>query len=317
MRHTHEPSDDFVAKLEREITREVRRRHQPMPWPQWLPQTRLAATLALIALMVASMGIGAAAMAAGYAAQGNERRNQLTTSYEQRADLARQRLAIANDELKAAERQVSVGMATAMSVLEGRMKVAEADAQLKSLQLQLEEIRITGLEPRNEASAPRVAGRDFVSERLRIEMSVPEMALSLEQEHVRDAQNRFAVGMADGVDVESASVRMIEMQTALLTFRKKLDIRQKFLVGPVDAVETELRILEAEAEQRTKSIAPKLALARKEVDRLTGRVDIGAATRVDVSLATLKRLQLETDLAKADLDLSLVRQRIAQHRSGR
>ena len=35
-----------------------------------------------------------------------------------------------------------------------------------------------------------------------------------------------------------------------------------------------------------------------------------AATRVDLSVATLKRLQLETDLAKADLDLSLVRQRI-------
>jgi hypothetical protein len=75
------------------------------------------------------MGIGAAAMAAGYAAQGNERKNQLTTSYEQRADLARQRLVVANDELKAAERQVSVGMAGTMGVFEGRMKVAEAEAQ--------------------------------------------------------------------------------------------------------------------------------------------------------------------------------------------
>jgi hypothetical protein len=58
-------------------------------------------------------------------------------------------------------------------------------------------------------------------------------------------------------------------------------------------------------------------LARKDVERITGRVNIGAATRVELSVATLKRLQLETDLTKADLDLSLVRQRIAQHRSGR
>jgi outer membrane protein TolC len=288
-----------------------------MPWPQWLPQTRLAATLALIVLMVASMGIGAAAMAAGYAAQGNERKNQLTTSYEQRADLARQRLTLATDELKAAERQVAVGMASTMGVFEGRMKVAEAEAQLKSLQLQLEEIRITGLEPRNELSAPRVGGRDFVSERLRVDMSITEAVLVAEHERQRDADKRFQVGMADGVDVASAQTRVVEVEAAIDTFRRKLDIRQKFLAGSVDAIETELRVLEAEAEQRTKSLAPRLALARKDVERVSGRVDIGAATRVDLSIATLRRLQLETDLAKADLDLSLVRQRIAQHRSGR
>jgi outer membrane protein TolC len=317
MRQTHEPSDEFITSLEREITREVRRRHQPIPWPHWLPQTRMAATLALIALMVVSMGIGAGAMAAGYAAQSSERRDQLTTSYEQRADLARQRLVVANDELKAAERQVSVGMASTMGVFEGRMKVAPAEAQLKSLQLQLEEIRVTKLEPRNELSAPRVSGRDFVTERLRVDMSIPEALLVYEHERQREAEKRFQVGMADGLDVASAQVRVVEVESVIDTFRRKLDIRQRFLAGTVDAVEAELRVLEAEAEQRTKSLTPRLVLARKEVDRLTGRVDIGAATRVEVSVATLKRLQLETDLAKADLDLSLVRQRIAQHRSGR
>jgi outer membrane protein TolC len=204
-----------------------------------------------------------------------------------------------------------------MGAFEGRMKVAEAEAQLASLRLQLEEIRITGLEPRYDLSAPRVSGRDFVTERLRLDMSVPQAALVFEHERQRDAEKRFQVGMADGVDVASAQARVVEVEAAIDTFRRKLDIRQKFLAGSVDAVETELRVLEAEAEQRTTSLRPKLDLARKEADRLTGRVDIGAATRVELSIANLKRLQLETDLAKADLDLSLVRQRIAQHRSGR
>jgi outer membrane protein TolC len=317
MRHIHEPSDEFVATLEREISRDIRRRHQPVPWPHWLPQTRMAATLALIVLMVASMGIGAAAMAAGYAAQSSERRNQLTTSYEQRADLARQRLVVANDELKAAERQVSVGMAGTMGVFEGRMKVAEAEAQLASLQLQLEEIRITRLEPRNELSAPRVSGRDFVTERLRLDMSVPQAALLVEHERQREAEKRFQVGMADGFDVASAQARVVEVEAAIDTFRRKLDIRQRFLAGSVDAVEAELRVLEAEAEQRTTSLRPKIDLARKEIQRITGRVDVGTATNVQLSEATLRRLQLETDLAKADLDLTLVRRQIAQHRSGR
>lgn len=317
MRNIHEPSDEFVERLERQVGREVSRRNRVVPAPWWIPRSRAMATLAVAGLMLVSMGIGAAATAAGYEAKVQVRRNQLAASYEQRLDLARQRLVVANDQLKATERQVSVGMASGVSVFEGRFKVAEAQAQVKSLELQLEEIRITGLEPRNEVSAPRVAGRDFVTERLRIEMSVPEMAFSLEQQHVQDAQNRFAVGMADGIDVEATSVRMMEMQAALLTFKKKLDIRQKFLGGTVDAIETELRVLEAEAELRTKTIAPRLALAQKELQRIQGRVDVGQATQVELSEAKLRLLQLQTDRTKADLDLLLVQRQIQQHKSGR
>lgn len=188
---------------------------------------------------------------------------------------------------------------------------------MKSLDLQLEEIRLTGLEPRTEASAPRVSGRDFVSERLRIEMAVADTALSIEQEREKGAQKRLSVGMADGVDVETARVRVLEVEAGLDTFRRKLDIRQKFLNGGVDPIETELRVLEAEAEQRTKTLAPKLDLARKEVERVTGQVDVGAATRVQLSEATLRRMQLELELTKADLDLTLVRRQIEQHRAGR
>jgi len=315
MRHTHEPSDEFVASLEREVGRAIRRRNQPVPWPSWLPQSRPAAVFALIALIVVSMGVGAAATAAGYAAQDAERRNQLATSYQQRVDLAAQRVTVANDELKAAERQVSVGMAGTMGVFEGRLKVAEAEAQLSSFRLQLEEVRISGAEPRNEASAPRVGGRDFVTERLRVDMSVPEAALVLEHERERDANKRFSVGMADSVDVMSAHARVVEIETAIETFRRKIEIRQRFLAGSVDAVETELRVIEAEAEQRTKALRPKIEMIQKEIDRIKGRLDVGQATSVQLSEATLRRMTLELELTKADLDLTLVRNQITQHRA--
>jgi RNA polymerase sigma factor (sigma-70 family) len=148
-------------------------------------------------------------------------------------------------------------------------------------------------------------------------MSIPEADLLLEQERQREAQKRFSVGMADGVDVDAARVRVLEVESAFETFRRKLDIRQKFLAGSVDAIETELRVIEAETEQRTKILTPRLELARKEIDRVAGRVDVGTATRVELSVATLRRLQLEMDLTQADLDLTLVRRQIAQHRAGR
>jgi outer membrane protein TolC len=82
-------------------------------------------------------------------------------------------------------------------------------------------------------------------------------------------------------------------------------------------VEVELRGLEAEAEQRRKTLGPKVELARREIDRVTKRVQVGTATRVELTEATLRHLQLQTDLLKADLDLALIRRQIEQHREAR
>jgi hypothetical protein len=37
---------------------------------------------------------------------------------------------------------------------------------------------------------------------------------------------------------------------------------------------------------------------------------------VDVAVATLRRLELETELIRAEIDLALIRKRLAEHRKG-
>jgi outer membrane protein TolC len=317
MQDIHEPRSEFIERLAWQVGLEVRRRNRAAQAPQWTPRSRMKAILAVLALMVASMGIGAAVVAAAYEAQADQRRDQLTSGFEQRAELARQRLAIASGELPEIERRVSIGVAPRSAALEGRIKVADAEAQVKSIELQLEEVRITAREPRNELNSPLVSGRDFVTSRLRIEMSVPEMAVELARARLREAESRFAVGMANVADVDVSRVRVLEVDVALEAFRRKIEIRQKFLKGEMDAIETELRVLECEAEQRRKIAEPKAELARKDAERATKKFEVGIAQQVEVTEAALRRLELQTELAKADLDLALVRRRIEQHRAGR
>ena len=317
MRNPHEPSDEFVERLEWQVGREVRRRNRAAEGPQWTPRLRVKMALAVLGLMVVSMGVGAAAVAAAYESQDSQRRDDLTRGFEQRADLARQRLALVTDEQRAIEQGVAVGRATNEELAQSRIKVAAAQAQVKLTELQLEEIRLTGREPRVELSSPRVSGRDFVGDRLRIELSVPETALAIERARLRDTETRFSVGIANTFDVEIARMRVLEMEVALDGFRKKLDIRQKMLSGAVDAVETELRVLEAEADQRRRILQPKLEMARREVDRIKSRVEVGIASNLEFTEATLRRLQLETELTSADLELAVVRRKIDQHRAGR
>ena len=161
------------------------------------------------------------------------------------------------------EQRVAVGVANNADLLDARIKVAEAEAQVNVIESQLAEIRLTGQEPRNELSAPLVSGRDFVSQRLRSEMTVPRMALTLEEARVQDMQKRFEIGVADAIAVEVARVRMLEVQAAFEAFGKKLEIRQKFLKGEADTVETDLRVLEADAElQKRCSLQRSTWLAR-------------------------------------------------------
>ena len=317
MRNRHEPNEDFVEKLEWQIGREVRRRNRAATAPRWATWSPQKAFATVAALMLLSMVIGGAAVAAAYEAQSNVRRDQLAANFEQRLDLAKRRHAMMAEQVQTTEQRVAVGIANNTDLLEARIKVAEAVAQVEVTEMQLAEVRVTGQEPRNELSAPLVSGRDFVSQRLRSEMNVPRMTLTLEGARVQDMQRRFEIGVADAIAVEVARVRMLEVQAAFETFERKLEIRQKFLKGVADAVETDLRVLEADAEQLKKTLTPKLALARKEGDLVATKVSAGLAQQMELSEATLRRLELETALTKAELDLALIRAQILKHRTGR
>lgn len=317
MRNRHEPNEEFVEKLEWQIGREVRRRNRDANAPRWATWSPTKALAAVAGLMLLSMVIGGAAVAAAYEAQSNVRRDQLAANFEQRLDLAKRRHAMMVEQVQTTEQRVAVGVANNIDLLEARIKVAEAEAQVQATEMQLAEVRVTGQEPRNELSAPLVSGRDFVSQRLRTEMNVPRMTLTLEGARVQDMQRRFEIGVADAVAVEAARVRMLEVQAAFETFERKLEIRQKFLKGAADAVETDLRVLEADAEQLKKTLTPKLALARKEGDLVATKVSAGLAQQMELSEATLRRLELETALTKAELDLALIRAQIQKHRTGR
>ncbi len=323
MQDKHEPTSEFVEKLEWEIGREVRRRNRSAQAPrpafpfQWMPQSRGKAAFAVMGLMLVSMGLGAAAVAAAYQVQGKQSRDVLISGLERRADLAREAVKLATQKQLEIESQVHFGLANQENLLDGRAKVADADALLKSLESQIEEVRITGREPASEITSPLVSGRDFVSERFRIEMSAPQAALEFEKLRLRDTERQASMGLANSFDVDTSRTQSAEIEAAVEGFQKKIEVRQEFLARKINAATTELRVLEVEAEQRRKTLAPKVDLARKESQNTAMKARMGLASNVDQAEAALRLQQLETELAQADLDLARVRRQLDQHRPSR
>jgi hypothetical protein len=159
-----------------------------------------------------------------------------------------------------------------------------------------------------------VAGRDVVGERLRIQRSVPEKALEVARKLEKDERVRVEIGTIEPVALELSRSRVLDVETALETVQRKTRIREQFLAGLISGVEADLRGLEAEAEQRVRTLGPKVELARQDVARLEQRFELGLAASVEVAEARVHRLELETELSKAELDLALIRKRIQEHR---
>lgn len=281
-----------------------------------MPRWRLKAAVGVAALVLVSMAIGGAVVAAAYQAQGNELRDLLSAGYERRADLARQRLALAREQVQTEQQRVAIGLGNQEAVLAAGVKVAEAEASLKVIDLQIQEIRIAAREPLGDVSSPLVSGRDFVTERWKIEASVPAAALEFEQGHLRGTEQRVAVGLANMSDVEISRARILELEAGIEAFHRKIDVRQRFLKGELDAAMADLRMLEGDAEQRRKALVPKIELARKTVAGIDARIQVGMAQTVERTDARLRVLQLETELARLDNELAVIRRQIAQ-RGGR
>src|SRR5262245_54567867 len=123
MPHKHEPRDEFVEQLEWQIGREVRHRNRLRGAAGWSLGPRWKTAIAGAALVIVSMSAGAGAVMAAYQAQSNERRDLLIASYQKRAELAQQRQAIAEEQLRDVDRKVAVGMAATIDKADAYKKM--------------------------------------------------------------------------------------------------------------------------------------------------------------------------------------------------
>ena len=308
----HEPREEFVTQLEHRLRDDLRQQRfdAGARRSSWMPQSRLAGALALVAVMVLSMALGGGVVAATYEARLGEQRDMLLATFEQRLAIAKQRLALAQQQLRDAQQRVAVGLTPPETVLDLRARVSEGEAALRSIELDIEEIRATGREPMHSMSAPLVSGRDFVTERWRVEMTVPSAALTRERTRADAARGRVQIGIADPSEVEAAMVQIAELQAAVEAFDQKLAIRETFLKSGLSAAAADLRGLQAEGDSRRKALTQRIDFARRRVAELRKRTEIGTANPIEVAEAELRLQELQLELTKADYDLLLIRKQL-------
>ena len=102
------------------------------------------------------------------------------------------------------------------------------------------------------------------------------------------------------------------MEAAVEAFDQKLAIRQAFLKAGLTATGADLRGLQAENESRRKVLTQQIDVARRRVEDLRKRAEVGTANSIEVLEAELRLQVLQLELTKADYDLLLIRKQLGK-----
>jgi outer membrane protein TolC len=260
------------------------------------------------------MAIGGAVVAASYEAQTNERRQLLASNYERRIDLAQAKLALAKAALVEVQRRYEIGVAPSDTTMEATLQVRQAETELNIARLQLEEVQITGQDPLDTITAPLVKGRDFVLQRLEASLQVPMASLEVEKARLQRAQRRVDVGLAEEPEIMAARARIVELEMALQTLQRQIDVRRRFIKGEYNAALADLQLMLAQTEQKRAALTSQLDLAKRDASRVKTLYEKGLVTQIEVAKAQLRVLELTTELSRVDVELSLIQEQIKQRR---
>lgn len=307
----HQPREAFVSQLEDRLRAELRHRERA-GGSGWMPRSRIAMALGLSLIVIVSMAVGGGAVAAAYEARLGEQRDTLVSTLQQRAAIAQKRLDLVRGQLDNAEQRIAVGLDPPQVRLDAQLKVKEAATELKLIQLDITEVQVTGQEPKHALSSPLVAGRDFVIERWRAQMTLPQAALELQKQRLDSARGRLEVGVGDPRDIDEISMHIVELEAAVNAIERKIAIRQSYLKGGMKAATADLRGLEAETDQRRSALGHRVELSRRQIATLRSKMEVGTSDPFSVAEAELRLQELLLELTKADYDLLLIRKQLGK-----
>jgi hypothetical protein len=196
----------------------------------------------------------------------------------------------------------------------GRESLAAAEAELRSMEsrvarnrIDLEEIRATAAPPRDEISAPPVGDRDFVTERLRLDLRGAQRQLTAAELAVGEAERRHRVGAATRAALLEPQVAHARARREMQRLAGMLSLRQAFIEQNLPVAEVERRaqrhelVVEAELARVLHDFAvERLAYLREQLALgQVGELEVMRAN-VEVMERAMEKLQIARRLEMLD-----------------
>ena len=304
---SHDPAPEFLTHLEWQIETAMRRESrlaEPVTGGGGFSRWRGLTTAALVA---AALAIGGAAGIASEHLQDIKVRDQILANTLAETELAATRLDLARAEYQEARRRFEAGTVTPESLAATERRVRALEAALKRLQIDIEETKATSAPPRNELNAPRVGQRDFVRERLLLDLGAAEQDLAAAEEAAKKARERFEIGLESQAGVLHAEAAMGLARDRMEKVRVYINLREKYLQQAIRAEDLAASARRTELMVDLSRAKNEYAAARTRLETIRKQSEVGMASQLDVKRAEVDLLEMEVKLQTLQRQLAALK----------
>jgi outer membrane protein TolC len=180
------------------------------------------------------------------------------------------------------------------------------ELKVAAIRHNIEEIRVSSAPPRDDLAAPRIGGRDFVTERLRLQLPPAQAALVAAEEALKVVDIRLDQDQATPLEMTAAQSAVLQATGRLEILLGRISLREKFLAGSLtaDAVERQAQILVLRHELKISEAA--LAVANSQLQLVRVRHRTGIVTQLDLMRMELDVLEKANEVDAKQLQLQLL-----------
>lgn len=303
MTENYEPDSQFLERLEWQLSSEFRRTNRLKSSPGKIAIPRRIVT---VACMMGVLMTGVAIVKAADYLKDSWRKKIEIARAETQAQLKTAHLESIREMATRAEKQFSDGVIQEEEYRAMKISAEKADLDLKKAQLNLDEVKVSGLIPRGELYAPKVGGRDFVTERLKIEKEAVELDLDLLRRQWERFERLIEKDLISEHEMAPVQAEIAVLEVTIDKIQKQLDLRERFIAGEISALEVEIKDLTTAAEKNMRQAQLRVDALNTQLKRLKN-----LETRGMISPSETKQLEnvlfaAETELKLAALEMDVL-----------
>ena len=291
MSEIYEPDNQFLDRLEWQLSSEYRRTNRLKSPSRKITISRkaVAAVCMLSVLMT-----GVAVIKASEIIKDSWRKKIEIARVETEVELKKAHLESTREMASQVKIRVSNGLVRKEEYLVIKTASEQAELELEKSLLDLDEVKTSGKIPLNELYAPLVGGRDFVSERLTIEIKEIELDLELLVTHFERFQQLAEKNLVPREEADHLRTEIAARRVMITKIQKRLELRKEFVAGEISAQEVEIKGRITVAERKQHQAKSQVDTLQKQMARLKTLEAEGKISPMEIT-----QMQYALDAAQA------------------
>lgn len=288
------PTPEFRTQLESEISRAWRRETRLGIQRREPGRRRLRGA----GLLAACLALGAVSGILSAQARDFVRRDSLLDAAQAELAIMSLRLQLTQAQLNDAAKKASIGALDPDGVMAAESELQAMEMRVKRAQLNIQEIGISSQPPRDDLNAPLVGGRDFVTERIQLDLANAQHRLRAAERALEAVERRVRMGAVSELERGQAQLEVARANAALAAMAERLSLRREFIEKATPAEELARRLETAQLRQDVRVAQQSLELARARAANVERQRAVGAATELDAMRAQVEVKEREIDLSR-------------------